>query len=174
VDAWWAGGVRRAVVDARRCFRLAWVPVSLLAWPQVAPAGCPAVLVDPAHAMRVAALRRDNRRGGRATAGKTVFPSPLFPLRYLENIESVIAKHRYCEVVRFVLYSRSLIERLRSDGLPPYARLCLACMPILGETQRPALDLMGLDAVFWPPEVAVRNDGWDRLVSAISGWTQRQ
>jgi hypothetical protein len=45
-------------------------------------------------------------------------------------------------------------------------------MPILGETQRPALDLMGLDAVFWPPEVAVRNDGWDRLISAISGWTQ--
>ena len=77
----------RAVVDAGRCFRLAGPAVWLLALPrawrraQAGPGGCPAVLVDPGHATRVAALRRDSRRGGRATAGKTVFPLPLFPLR---------------------------------------------------------------------------------------------
>jgi hypothetical protein len=45
---------------------------------------------DLVHATREAALRRDSRGGIRATAGKTVFPSPFFfPLRYWENVESV-------------------------------------------------------------------------------------
>jgi hypothetical protein len=46
---------------------------------------------------------------------------PCFHCHYslsgIWNVESVIAKHRYCEVVRFVLYSRSLIERLRSEWI---------------------------------------------------------
>lgn len=43
-----------------------------------------------------------------------------------------------------------------------------------GKHKRAAFDLMGLDAVFWRPEIAVRNDGGDRLISAISGGTQQQ
>jgi hypothetical protein len=87
------GGVRRAAAAVRRCCR----PVSVRVWPRVlrpARAWSAVTLAavpadDPVHATRVAALRRDSRRGGRATAGKTVFLSPLFPLRYLENVESV-------------------------------------------------------------------------------------
>jgi hypothetical protein len=80
-----AWDARRAVADARRCFRLAWLRVWALALPRAlrrAQAGlgdCPAVVDDLVHATRVAASRRDNRRGFRATAGKTVFPS-LFSL----------------------------------------------------------------------------------------------
>ena len=36
----------------------------------------------------------------------------IIPSQVFENVESVIAKHRYCDVARAVLCSRSLIERL--------------------------------------------------------------
>ena len=83
-----AGGARRAVAVRRCCCRaLALALRPARAWSAVTLAAVPAD--DPVHATRVAALRRDSRRGGRATAGKIVFPSLLFPLRYLENVESV-------------------------------------------------------------------------------------
>lgn len=93
-DASQAWDVLRAVAVARCWSRQGGVQVWPLAAPPVLPLAAGPVLrrvsrpaqvwfaedpVDgPAHAMPKAALRRDSKREIRATAAKTVFPSPFF------------------------------------------------------------------------------------------------
>jgi hypothetical protein len=101
VRVWGAGRIAadaRRVADERCCLRLVWMLVWMLVWEPVLPRvlrparACLAedLVSDLVNATREAALRRDSRGGIRATAGKTVFPSPFFfPLRYWENVESV-------------------------------------------------------------------------------------
>jgi hypothetical protein len=92
VRVWDAG---RIAADARRvadvrCFHQVWEPVLLRVLRPARACLAEDLVSDLVHATREAALRRDSRGGIRATAGKTVFPSPFFfPLRYWENVESV-------------------------------------------------------------------------------------
>jgi hypothetical protein len=92
VRVWDAG---RIAADAHRvaderCFHQVWEPVLLRVLRPARACLAEDLVSDLVHATREAALRRDSRGGIRATAGKTVFPSPFFfPLRYWENVESV-------------------------------------------------------------------------------------
>ena len=99
----WAG--RAARLCWRTCAGLRRACRRLLGWPRVAR--MPALLRFGARrgpGLRLtcgccgrscacsaggSVMRRDSRRGTRATAGKTVFPSPFFPSQVLENVESV-------------------------------------------------------------------------------------
>jgi hypothetical protein len=84
--AWGAGRIVAdacRLADARRCLHLVLMLALVPALPRVWRPARVGLGENPAddlvHATREAAPRRDSRRGIRATAGKTVFPSPFFP-----------------------------------------------------------------------------------------------